>query len=32
MLKTCLLLDTDGERRVFAQKLYRRIARTLAIE
>ena len=27
MLKTCLLLETNGERRVLAQKLYRRLAR-----
>ena len=27
-----LLLETDGERRVLAQKLYRRLARTRAIE
>ena len=32
MLKTCLLLETDGERRVLAQKLYRKLARTRAIE
>ena len=31
MLKTGLLLETDGERRVLAQKLYHRLARTRAI-
>ena len=31
MLKTCLLLETDGERRVLAQKLYHRLAHTRAL-
>ena len=31
MLKTYLLLETDGERRVLVQKLYRWLARTRAI-
>ena len=30
--ETCLLLETDGERRVLVQKLYRRLAHTRAIE
>ena len=32
VLKTCLLLETDGERRVLVQKLCRKLARTRAIE